>query len=236
MNFSRVWTALTVAASALLLFAAPPLTAAEGRDLITPNLEAWDKIGDGIWRVSEDGTLIGYRQPVTKTLFGDSDTITKKQFEDWRGVQSWLYTKKDYGEFDLHVEYRVRVSGNSGISLRDPTRAKFAITQPADYQSTPAHHGYEVQISGRSGSSLPSGSIYTFLAAKDGVQKDGEWNSFDIESRNEMIRVRLNGQLVVEFAGDPKRPKVGPIGLQLHDQFNSATFRNIRITEIAGTK
>jgi hypothetical protein len=151
-------------------------------------------------------------------------------------VQSWLYTKKDYGEFDLHIEYWVRVPGNSGISLRDPTRAKFAITQPADYQNTPAHHGYEIQISGRSGSRSPSGSLYTFVSAKDGVQKDGEWNSFDIESRNEIIRVRLNGELVTEFAGDPKRPKSGPIGLQLHDQFNSIMFRNIRIREIVASR
>ena len=236
MNFPRGCALLTLAATALVLLAAPALTAAEWQDLITPNLEAWDKLGDGIWRVTQDGTLIGYRQPVTKALFADSETITKKQFENWLGVQSWLYTQKDYGEFDLHIEYWVRVPGNSGISLRDPTRAKFAITQPANYQNTPAHHGYEIQISGRSGSRSPSGSLYTFVSAKDGVQKDGEWNSFDIESRNDMIRVRLNGELVTEFAGDPKRPKVGPIGLQLHDQFNSIMFRNIRITEIAGSR
>ena len=127
MNFPRGCALLTLAATALVLLAAPALTAAEWQDLITPNLEAWDKLGDGIWRVTEDGTLMGYRRPVTKALFGDSETVTKKQFEDWRGVQSWLYTKKNYGEFDLHIEYRVRVSGNSGISLRDPTRAKFAI-------------------------------------------------------------------------------------------------------------
>jgi hypothetical protein len=219
-----------------VLCIAPVLAAAEWQDLITPNLEAWDKLGDGIWQVSEDGTLEGYRRPVTKSLFGDSETITKKQFEEWRGVQSWLYTKKDYGEYDLHVEYRVRVSGNSGVSLRDPTRAKFAITQPADYQNTPAHHGYEIQISGHAGTSSPSGSLYTFVSAKDGHQKDGEWNTFDIESRADVIRVRLNGQLVTEHAGDPKRPTVGPIGLQLHDQFNSIMFRNIRIMEIAASK
>lgn len=223
---------------ALLLVAslAPALAGAEWQELITPGLEAWDQLGDGIWRVTDNGTLEGYRRPVTKALFGNSETVTKKQFDDWRGVQSWLYTKKDYGEYDLHVEYRVRVEGNSGVSLRDPTRAKFAITQPADYQNTPAHHGYEIQISGRAGTSSPSGSLYTFVSAKDGVQKDGEWNTFDIESRNDVIRVRLNGELVTEFAGDPKRPKAGPIGLQLHDQFNSVMFRNIRIREIAGSR
>ena len=236
MSFRRVGTLLILVVSALVLLAPPALVAAEWRDLITPDLAAWDKLGDGIWRVIEDGTLTGYRRPATKALFGNSEAITKKQCEDWVGVQSWLYTKKDYGEFDLHIEYQVHGTGNSGISLRDPTRAKFSIMQPADYKNTPAHHGYEIQISGRRGSSSPSGSLYTFVSAKDGVQKDGEWNSFDIESRKDMIRVRLNGEQVVEFAGDPKRPKVGPIGLQLHDQFNSAMFRNIRIREITGTE
>jgi hypothetical protein len=31
----------------------------------------------------------------------------------------------------------------------------------------------------------------------------------------------------------PDRPKSGPIGLQLHDRFSVAMFRNIRIREIA---
>ena len=58
------------------------------------------------------------------------------------------------------------------------------------------------------------------MAAPDGVQKSGEWNQLDIESRNAMIRVRLNGRVVAEHAGDAKRSKRGPIGLQLHDRFS----------------
>ncbi len=54
----------------------------------------------------------------------------------------------------------------------------------------------------------------------------------EIESRDDSIRVRLNGQVVAEYAGDPARPKSGPIGLQLHDLFALAMFRNIRIREL----
>jgi hypothetical protein len=54
----------------------------------------------------------------------------------------------------------------------------------------------------------------------------------DIESRVSGIRVKVNGTLAAEYAGDPARSKVGPIGLQLHDQFTFALFRNIRIREI----
>jgi hypothetical protein len=39
--------------------------------------------------------------------------------------------------------------------------------------------------------------------------------------------------LVAESAGDPKRSKTGPIGLQLHDQNALVMFRNIRIQEVA---
>jgi 3-keto-disaccharide hydrolase len=51
----------------------------------------------------------------------------------------------------------------------------------------------------------------------------------EIESRDGAIRVRINGVSVAEFPGDPARSKSGPIGLQLHDQFTTAMFRNIRI-------
>jgi hypothetical protein len=73
--------------------------------------------------------------------------------------------------------------------------------------------------------------VYTFVPATKGVQRRAEWNSLDIESRNESIRVRLNGQIVAEYGGDPARSKTGPIGLQLHDQFTLALFRNIRIRQ-----
>jgi hypothetical protein len=61
--------------------------------------------------------------------------------------------------------------------------------------------------------------------------KEDDWNALDISSRKDKISVRLNGKVVAEHAGDPQRPKTGPIGLQLHDQFSVVMFRNIRIRE-----
>ncbi|MBM3810311.1 MAG: DUF1080 domain-containing protein [Acidimicrobiia bacterium] len=51
------------------------------------------------------------------------------------------------------------------------------------------------------------------------------------QSRNDSIRVKLNGHEVASHPGDPNRPKTGPIGLQLHDRFSVFHFRNIRIRE-----
>ena len=98
-------------------------------------------------------------------------------------------------------------------------------------KTTPTHIGYEIQIVDDDRESFPSGSVYTFVPAKTGAQRSGAWNSMEIESRGESIRVRINGQEVARYGGDPARSRSGPIGLQLHDQFTMAMFRNIRIRE-----
>jgi hypothetical protein len=139
---------------------------------------------------------------------------------------------EEFGEYDLHIEYLTPVGGNSGISIRDSTRGKFAIGPTPDFTKTPAHNGYEIQIAAGSKGKYPSGSIYLFAPAKAGHEKLNDWNSLDIESRNDVIRVRLNGHEMASHPGDPARPKTGPIGLQLHDRFSFMMFRNIRIREI----
>jgi hypothetical protein len=210
--------------------------AQQGQSLITTKLDAWEIIGDGKWVVTEDGTLVAYRSPETAKLFPTPDaTLTRQQLDGWRNQQSWLYTKRDYAEYDLHVEYWITAPGNSGISLRDPSRGKYGVTIPPDFKQTPSKLGYEIQIASQYKDPNPSGSIYTLAPAKVGAQKDLQWNAMDIESRTNLIRVRLNGQVVAEHPGDPQRPKTGPIGLQLHDQFSTVMFRNIRIRELSGS-
>ena len=84
--------------------------------------------------------------------------------------QSWLYTKRnDFAEYDLHVEFWTRTNGNSGISIRDSSRAKYGITTPPDYKRTPSKIGYEIQINNRYPDPHPTGSIYGFADAKPGA-------------------------------------------------------------------
>lgn len=180
------------------------------------NIEGWEIVGEGFWKVMSDGTLVGQRDPAKATEH-----------------QCWLYTKKEYGQFDLHLEYWLRWGGNSGVSIRDTSRAQYAQGAKWDPKRTPSHIGYEIQIA-NDGDEYPTGSVYLFSKAKTGIQRDFDWNSLDIESRTDRIRVKLNGQVVAESAGDPKRSRTGPIGLQLHDHKVVAMFRNIRIQEVSG--
>ena len=70
-------------------------------------------------------------------------------------------------------------------------------------------------------------------AASGGFQNNADWNTFDIEVRQDCIRVSLNGHLLAEYEALIDRPKKGPIGLQLHDAKSIAMFRNVRILEVS---
>jgi len=186
-------------------------------DLSSP--DAWEKVGDGVWTFLRDGTILGER---------DESAPDPKRNPN----QAWIYTKREFGEYDLHVEWWTRFRGNSGISIRDTTRARYAHGAEADPKRTPSHNGYEIQIlNGYLNDKYPTGSIYLFQAARKGPQIENDWNAFDIEVRDSTIRVKLNGEVVCEHPGDPARPKRGPIGLQLHDRRSVVMFRNVRVTE-----
>lgn len=220
------------ASIAAALAAPPALIAQQWRDLLANGLDEWEIVGNGVWKLRSDGVVMGYSRFDTKYLAEKGDKLTYQDFQDWHAQQSWLYTKQEFEEFDLQIDYWVRSPGNSGISIRDSSRGKYAVTIPPDFDRTPSKIGYEIQINGSGPSRNPTGSLYTQVVAPDGPQKDGEWNTLLIESRKNRIRVSLNGQQVAEHPGVEGRPTKGPIGLQLHDQHNVIMFRNIRIREL----
>ena len=211
------------------------LRAADAKPLFNgKNLDGWEIIGDGQWTVMTDGTVLGQRITDLRKQFVPGGPLgTPQLFKGWVDNQSWLYTKRnDFGEFDLHLEYWTKTTGNSGVSIRDTSRAKYGVITPPDYTKTPSKIGYEIQINNRFPDPHPSGSIYGFMDAPKDSQREDDWNAMDIISRNEKITIRLNGRVVAEHAGDPQRSKVGPIGLQLHDQFSIIMFRNVKIAEL----
>jgi len=201
-----------------LLLARGPMAAQELQwvDLFSgKDLSGWQVRGLGIWSVLEGGILIGQCDPEKPCL-----------------PQSWLYTEKEFGEsFDLSLDYWLKVGGNSGVSIGDRQRAKFAI-DPKTGWPTPARSAYEINLDNGTPRDFDiSGSIYKLVQAKDGVQRRTDWNTLLIEVRTNLIRVHLNGVLVAEHPGLADRPKSGPIGLQLHSPTDVVMFRNLRIRE-----
>lgn len=85
--------------SILLILAVARSASAQWVPLLNgKDLDGWEMIGDGVWTVMRDGTLLGQRDP-------------RKQSEN----QSWLYTKKEYKEFDLRLDWWLPLGGNSAV-------------------------------------------------------------------------------------------------------------------------
>jgi len=208
-----------------------------GRDL-----SGWQIRGDGVWTAMPGGVLLGQRRIDNVSKPFDADwPIAQRQYGAWLNRHAWLYTEQEFGEFDLHLEYFLPPHMNSGVSIRDVSRAHYSIGERASaadppmttsLKGTPSHIGYEIQIIGNDAEKYPTGSIYLFQSAPKGLQRMSQWNSLDIESRKSGIKVKVNGQFASGHPGEPGRPLAGPIGLQLHDQFTFILFRDIRIREL----
>jgi HEAT repeat protein len=133
-----------------------------------------------------------------------------------------LCTVKDYGDFELLVDWKIVEGGDSGIYLRGSPQVQ--IWDPAN-QGIGSGGLYNNQI----GPSKP------FKRADNPV---GEWNTFRIRMVGEQVTVYLNGVLVVDdvvmenyWERDKPIYASGQIELQAHG--NPLYFRNIYIREIS---
>jgi len=128
-----------------------------------------------------------------------------------------LRTAKDYGDFELYVDWKIGKKGDSGIYLR----------------SNP-----QVQIWD---DPVGSGGLYNneknpSKPTKVADKPVGEWNTFHIIMKGDKVTVDLNGERVVdnvtmENYTDRSKPipTTGTIELQHHG--NPLEFRNIYLKE-----
>ncbi|MCL4221880.1 MAG: DUF1080 domain-containing protein [Phycisphaerales bacterium] len=143
----------------------------------------------------------------------------------------YLTTEKNYGDFELLLEYRTVAGADSGIYLR-------GLPQVQIWDTTEAGGKWSI------GADKGSGGLWNNspgAAGKDPLVKAdkpfGEWNQVRVVMVGERVSVWLNGQLVVDHArlenyfdrGLPV-PRVGPIQLQTHG--GEIRWRNVKIREI----
>ncbi len=136
-----------------------------------------------------------------------------------------LATAKDYGDFELWVDWKIEPAGDSGIYLR----------------GTP-----QVQIwdpSSKTAAGVGSGGLYNNQKnpSKPMTVADksiGEWNTFKITMVGDKVTVKLNDVLVVdnvvlENFWDREKPIFATGQIELQNHGNSLYFKNIYIREIA---
>ncbi len=139
-----------------------------------------------------------------------------------------LCTDKDYGNFELYVDWKIREIGDSGIYVRGSPQIQMWDPFTAPKVAMGEHWG--------------SGGIFNnqYNSKDPLVMADnpiGAWNTFWIKMVGDKITVKLNGKTVVDFVtmenywerDKPLYPK-GTIELQNHG--NTLWFRNIYLKEL----
>ena len=145
------------------------------------NLDAFE-LAPGSWEIEKDGSVV-CRMEKTKD---------KKGKERIRGM-GYLWTKEDFSDFELSVEYKLSAGANSGIFYRSD-------------KNDPVHGGFEIQLMDNEGFQkkankvLPArklnASFYDGVAPKGDFSKPvGQWNQSRLVCKGPKVSFHLNGKL-----------------------------------------
>ncbi len=146
------------------------------------------------------------------------------------GFGAYATTEKDYGDFELLVDYRTVPKADSGIYLRGVPQVQIWDSSLPDPQNLGLAKG-----SGGLWNNSPGAPGKDPLVKAD--KPLGEWNRFRIVMRGETVSVWLNDQKVVDDARMENYydravpvPEKGPIQLQTHG--GEIRWRNVFIREL----
>lgn len=201
--------------------------------------------GDGFTPLFDGKTLDGWEQHSGKAEYRVEDgAIVGKTVLNTGN--SFLCTKKKYGDFVLEFEFKVAADMNSGVQFRSelyPQETTVEINgKPRKFPADRVFgYQYEIDPSERSF----TGGVYDEArrgwladlkdnAAARAAFKQGEWNTGRIECRGDSIRTWINGVPAADFKD--AMTKEGFIALQVHGIGNKTEkageevrWRNLRI-------
>lgn len=201
-----------------------PLTAGEPEVLFDgSSTDSWE-FADGAWVIDKDRSLTCRMEEVKQ----NNGQVRSKGM-------GYIWTRKDYDNFELTLSYKLSESANSGVFYR---------TDPSD----PVQAGFEIQLMddqgirkarGEVGGKKLNGAFYDCQAATaDPAKPLGQWNHLKLTCSGSTIRVEINGVTVNEINvddwdtpmknpdGSPNKfktalkdlPRAGRIGFQNHGQ------------------
>ena len=240
-----------IALPALLLMAAlPPRTVGSSSEGQTsdPSKTTHMEAKDAGWVSLFDGKTTKGWHTYGKTSADPQWEVTNGalHLDKAKGGGGDLLTDKEYGNFDLRLEWKIATAGNSGVM--------FYVQEGRQYQY-PWQTGIESQVLDNvAGDDAKydrhrAGDLYELSAGKpEAVRPANEWNRLEIVSDHGRLVEKLNGTVVLEttlwdehwkrlIAGSKFRDmpgfgmfRSGKIALQDHGA--DVWFRNIMIREL----
>ena len=177
------------------------------------NLNGWQRLNGKAEYTVKDGAIVG------RPVYGEPNTF--------------LVTKKEYGDFILELEFRVSDGMNSGIQLRSHCK---------DGKNKGRVYGlqYEIDPSDRAWSAGiydEARRMWLYPLTKNPAAKTAfrhnDWNKVRVEACGNSIRTWLNGVACANLWDDADAS--GFIALQVHmigskeEESKSVAWRNLRI-------
>lgn len=145
--------------------------------------------GDGWVNLLDNAHLGGWKNAADKKeIFEVSENSLHIFGRTIYPLRYATYTAEKYGNFDLHVEFKVTKRANSGVFVRmqpdDPLSRGFEVQVLDDYGTPPNKNG--------------SGAIYDVVTPMFNMARPaGEWNSYDIHVHGADVIIEMNGWMVV---------------------------------------
>jgi hypothetical protein len=175
-----------------------------------------------------------------------------------------LWSSKNYKDFSLIVDWRIKDTpfNNTGVPLILPSGLHKLNAKGEEINMTVPDSDSGILLRGYSKAQaniwcwpIGSGEVYGYrmddkmppevrrgVTPKVNADKNiGEWNTFEITVKSNVLTVKLNGSVVIDKATLPGLPESGPIGLQHHGEKENGVwvgppslvqFRNIYIKEL----
>ncbi len=139
-----------------------------------------------------------------------------------------ICTEKQYGNFEMLVDWKIEKGGDSGVYLRGSPQVQ--IWEPDD--PSQAKHG-----AAKGSGALWNNQIHERFPLVRADNPIGEWNSFRIRMVGDRVTVWLNGKLVtdnvvMENYWERKKPIYPREQIELQNHNHPLYFRNIFIKEL----
>ena len=158
--------------------------------LLAGSLTAALTDSDGFVSIFNGKDFTGWDGPVDNYEVKDGAIVCKP------GKGGTIFTKEEYGDFVVRLEFKVPPGGNNGLAIRYPGKGNTAYEGMCEIQVL--DDNYE-KVKGKIDERQAHGSAYGMVAAKRGFQKPiGEWNSQEVTVKGSNIKVVLNGTVILD--------------------------------------
>lgn len=161
-----------------------------------------------------------------------------------------IVTIKEYGNFELELEWKISEGGNSGIMYHVHEDPKFSNTYTTGPEMQIIDNEHHPDAKAGKNNNRVAGSLYDMIAPSDltTCKPAGQWNVVRLIINNGKAEHYINGKKIVEYPiRGPQWDKMVseskfktweafakyPVGhIALQDHGNKVWFRNIRIREL----